>query len=117
MHTQQIGLVPKFYYELMDGVELFIENEFNFVAVTGDVKYLLNVNQKRKLNNYIPFTYSAILGIEIKEERVHYGISFGYTTLNFRDKLANNRPYDYTSKIPSLDTGMLLNFYLKNTSV
>lgn len=113
LHTQQIGIVPKLYYELMEGVEIFIENEFNYVAVTGEVKYLLNVNEKRKIKNYIPFTYSAIMGFEIKKEQIHYGVSLGYTTLNFRDKVRNNSPTSYIGHIPSLYTGMLVNFYLK----
>ena len=38
----------------MDGVEIFIENEFNYGVVTGEVKYLLDVNEKRSIKDYIP---------------------------------------------------------------
>ena len=113
LHTQQIGIVPKFYYELMDGVDLFIENEFNYVAVTGDVRYLLGVNEKRKISGNIPFSYSAIIGFEIKDKRLNYGLSVGYTTLSFRDEIARNKPINYRGSIPSLDTGILINFYFK----
>lgn len=113
LHTQQIGIVPKYYYELMDGVEIFIENEFNYVVVTGEVKYLLDVNEKRNIKSYIPFTYSALVGFEIENERVHYGFSLGYTTLNFKDAVAKNKPPNYTARISRLETGILMNFYFK----
>lgn len=113
LHTQQIGIVPKFYYELMDGVDLFIENEFNYVALSGDVRYLLDVNEKRKISGNIPFSYSAIIGFEIKDKRLNYGISVGYTTLSFRDEIARNKPNNYTSSIPSSDAGIVVNFYFK----
>lgn len=113
LNTQQIGIVPRFYYELMDGFDIFIENEFNYVVVIGDVRYLWDMNEKRKIKSYIPFVYSASVGLELKKERFNYGFSFGYTTLNFNKEIAKKRPTNYNVALPDLWTGVILNFYLK----
>lgn len=113
LNTQQIGIVPRFYYELMDGFKLFIENEFNYAVVIGDVKYLWDMNEKRKVKTYIPFVYSGSVGFELEKEHFNYGFSFGYTTLNFNKVVSRRKPPSYNVTLPDLWTGVIMNFYLK----
>lgn len=110
-----IGVAPKFHFCLggfLDDISLFIENEFSVGLMTGNFGYAGQPSAKKSFTEPI-FVYNIALGVDITSEDILPGrVSFGYSTLNFTNKIRKHQPLNYQGDIPEQSLGFVINVIL-----
>ena len=109
MILPQIGLVPKLFYKVDDDIAFFIENDFSVAYAKGNIKYIDKSNVTKKNVGKLKFIYSPSIGVAFKINSTKVFASVGYTFLNFRSIIEENKPINYNDYIPTQDTGILFN--------
>ena len=107
-----IGVAPKFYFSLggfFEDISLFIENEFSVGLITGDFGYAGQPSAKKSFTEPI-LTYNISLGVDLTDEDIlPCKLSFGYSTLNFRNKIQKHQPVNYQGYIPDQSLAFIFN--------
>lgn len=111
LFSPQIGVVPKFRYQLDDDIFLFLENELAVGLMTGSFKYDSRSGTKKFTET--TFTYNIGVGVEFRKEKWSYAGSLGYSSLNFRESINKHRPPNSDGLIPNQDAVFILNIIFK----
>lgn len=111
LFSPQAGLVPKLCLYLDESLSLFLENEFLLGLMSGSFRYK-GISETKRFTEPV-FSYNVGAGFGYKLKKGTLLCSAGYSTLNFRKKIAKHRPADYREGIPNQDAVLWVNLIFK----
>jgi len=97
----QISIVPKFYYSIDDDIQLYIENDFSYGFISGNIDYIFSKEYSKKVNNISKniFIYTPSIGAKIRFNNVGLLFYLGWSFLDFNSIIKDNKPKDYNYEI------------------